>query len=313
VTIEQIVAKYLYQHKVVTLPGIGKIELTGTIPDPELTAKNKQITLEGIVFTDNSAAPMDESFVAFFAQQRGKMKALALSDIESHLQLAKQMINIGNHYEIPGIGTISKQRDGKLVLAPGAFVNPSAEPAEIRAQASALRLRMLQESAAGNDQEVEVSGGISATTRRILIFAAVLLLIGAAGWMIYYYYYRSDGQAANPEAVITDTVQPAAQPTPEINTGIVAADSNLATTITDTLALVSWKAIIREFGNKEEALTRYRTFSRMATPVLMETADSVNFRMYVMLQSSIADTAGKIDSLSKFYARRIKLEKATGQ
>jgi len=312
VTIEQIVAKYLYQHKVVTLPGIGKIELTGAIPDPELTAKNKQITLDGIVFTDDASSPMDESFVAFFAQQRGKMKPLALSDIESHLQLARQMINIGNHYEIPGIGTISKQRDGKLILVPGAFVNPSAEPAEIRAQATALRDRTLQEKALSHEQEEEVSAGMAAGTKRILILAAVVLLVAAGAWMIYH-YYPSASENATVETPVTDTVQPGAQQIPVADTSRVEADSNLAPLITDTLAILSWKAIIREFGSKEEALQRYRTFSRMATPVMMETSDSVTFRMYIMLQSAIADTTRKVDSLSKFYARRVKLEKVAGQ
>jgi hypothetical protein len=256
---------------------------------------------------------MDEDFVNFFAQQRGKMKPLALSDIESHLQLARQMINIGNHYEIPGIGTISKQRDGRLVLAPGAFVNPSAEPAEIRAQASALRLRTLQEKSEAPDQEPETSSGIPALTRRILIFTAVVLLLAAGAWMIYYFYYRSAQQATTPDTAVADTVQPAPQTAPVMDTAPLAANSIPAPIATDSLAIVSWKAIIREFGNKEEALVRFRTFSRMATPVLMETTDSVNFRMYVVLQSASVDTARKVDSLSKFYARRVKLEKMTGQ
>lgn|GEM_PF-1272735 len=311
-TIEQIVAKYLYQHKVVTLPGIGIIELIGTIPDPELTAKNKQTTLDGIVFTDNASAPMDDSFVAFFAQQRGKMKALALSDVESHLQLARQMINIGNHYEIPGIGTISKQRDGTLILVPGAFVNPSAEPSEIRAQATALRDRTLLENAAANEQEAHASTGIAARTKRILIIAAIFLLVAAGGWMIYHYYpLASENTTA--QAPTTDTIQPAMQQITLPDTPEITANNTLTPSNLDTLATLSWKAIIREFGTKEEALLRYRTFGRMSTPVFMETTDSINFRMYVLLQSAIADTALKVDSLSKFYDRRVKLEKVTGQ
>ena len=135
-TFEQLLVKYLYQHKKVSLQGFGTVTLNSNIPDAELIHKNRQIPIEGAVFEPNIKAHTDENFVIFFSQQRGKIRPLAESDIESHLQLAKQLMNIGKPYEVEGLGIFAMQKDGSVILQPGqyavTFADNAGQPTRLR-------------------------------------------------------------------------------------------------------------------------------------------------------------------------------------
>ena len=117
VEFELIVAKFLYKHGTIDLPGIGTITLKNGTPDPEYVSKNKNIPVEGVEFTYKPGVTLQQPFIDFFAEQKGKIKSLALSDIESKLQLTRQLINIGNPYDVPGVGIFTKQNVTYIMIS----------------------------------------------------------------------------------------------------------------------------------------------------------------------------------------------------
>ena len=56
-----------------------------------------------------------------------------------------------------------------------------------------------------------------------------------------------------------------------------------------------------ETAGRQRALARYKTLKNLPTDVKMETADSLNFKLYFLLQVSPMDTTKILDSLRTYY------------
>jgi hypothetical protein len=295
VTFEQLLVKYLYQNKSVSLQGFGTITLNSNVPDLDVISKNRQIPIEGVSFISSTKSQTDEEFVKFFSQQKGKIKPLAESDIESHLQLARQLMNIGKPYEVEGLGIFAMNKDGGMVLQSGHYSLPSTEAA-----VQPARLRERTEQQERQDAE-EATSAMSSGARKVLIGSGVVLLLLVIGWFIW--------SKMNPE-----TPAPVQQTT---NTGVA---SDTLGTVQDSVSTVTalqqpgdtipvWKAYFRTFNGKERIEAMQRLYSKYDSAVQVETADSTSFRMFVLVKKPTADTALLIDSLSKVFLRSITLEK----
>ncbi|MCU0388309.1 MAG: hypothetical protein MUE71_06840, partial [Chitinophagaceae bacterium] len=143
-TFEQIVLLYLYQQKKLSLNLFGTIELEGALPDQEIIRKEKALPVEGLKFTFDAGVKTDQEFIQFYAFEKGKIIPLAESDIELQLIQAKQIVNIGNPFDLPGIGKIVKKDDGRLAIIPGFYTIPpvpgSGRPTPLRERATAAVL-----------------------------------------------------------------------------------------------------------------------------------------------------------------------------
>lgn len=293
-TFEQLLVKYLYQHKQVSLQGFGTVTLKSSVPDPEMIHKNRQIPIEGISFDYNMKALTDEPFVLFYSQQRGKIKPLAISDIESHLQLAKQLMNIGKPYEVDGLGIFAMDKNSNVVLHPGNY----AIIADNAQQPGRLKERTEQQE----KNEAEASGsGLSTNVRKGLLVAGILLLLVVAGWFIWSKFVSTTPEAGGAGSTV-DSLQQQNTVTPTQDT--LVQQTAPATVAADT---TQWRAYFRTFAGKEKLNTMLRLYEKYHP--LVETTDSTDFKLYVIIKSPVADTASKVDSLSKVFLRPVNLEK----
>lgn len=296
-TFEELLVKYIYQHKKVSLEGFGTVTLSAAVPDTEMIHKNRHIAVEGISFEHNLKAVTDENFVVFFAQQKGKIKPLAMSDIESHLQLARQLMNIGNPYQVDGLGSFEKQNNGSVLLLPGHYIVPFGDnmalPGRMKERAEAPpEKRRSEEPASG-------SSGLSNDAKKILILVATVLIVLIAGWFIWSKFAGNQTGSNIPAIPSADSVRP-----------IGSADTPATSLQPSATAVVpQWKAYFRQITEKQDALAKFKAYSANKT-VMMETADSVTFRLYVLIESPVSDTTKKIDSLKGIFVRPIKLERA---
>jgi hypothetical protein len=301
VTFEELLVKYIYQNKKLSLEGFGTVTLTSAVPDAEMIHKNRHIPVEGLSFEHNFRTTTDDNFVAFFAQQKGKIKPLAMSDIESHLQLARQLLNIGNPYIVDGIGSFEKQNNGSVLLVPGFYAVPfsdnTALPGRLKERAEAP-----PERRRGEEPEAG-SGGLSNNVKRALILVLTILIVAVAGWFIWSKFVGDPASNTTPVTPSSDTVS-------VLPAGLIpATDTNAAVQQTSATAIPKWKAYFRQITEKQDALKKFKMYAGNKT-VMMETADSVTFKLYVLIESPVADTARKVDSLSKFFARSVRIEPA---
>jgi hypothetical protein len=119
-----LLAQYLYSKKQLDLPGIGSFFLDPSIniEAPESNNKQKTEVPDGISFKNNSAIKESPDLVTYISAESGKMKPLAAADLDSHLQLALQFLNMGKPFSFDGIGTLATNRSGGYEFTPGAIM-----------------------------------------------------------------------------------------------------------------------------------------------------------------------------------------------
>ena len=118
-----LLVQYLYTHKRLDLPGIGTFLITETVyTEPEKHKHDKQAGHQSISFESNTSIKESPDLVQYIADHTDKIKALALADLESHLELALQFLNIGNPFLFEGIGILEKIKPGEFTFIPGQWM-----------------------------------------------------------------------------------------------------------------------------------------------------------------------------------------------
>lgn len=303
---EQLISRYVYQHGEISLQGLGTIKLTESLPDADFLQKHKDLPVSGLEYTYKPSVTTTPEFIKFYAEQRGKIQSLADSDIQAYLQMAVQLLNIGNPFEIRGLGSLSKQNDGRLIFTPGHYISPRDNE-----EAPANRFRERQnvednrtilnrqpdEQEANKGKLLKVLGGV---------IGAVLVL--AAGWWIYATFVSPKNTAPATEAdtaIAADTITQTTQVAPDTS-ALTAAP---AAPVVDSVSAFNWKAYFRTETGKEKALAVMQNYSKIKSQVYMETVDSNNYSYYVLVSGSLRDTARITDSLKRFFARPVSLSK----
>ncbi|MEO8584037.1 MAG: hypothetical protein ABI415_09590, partial [Flavitalea sp.] len=115
-------AKYLYLKKELNLPGIGVFSLDPSIIIPEATEKNATDFIQQIKYVQNPVSGADEAFINFIRAETGKIRPLAVSDLDSFLTDGKILLNIGKPFQLEGIGSLLKTKTGVYEFTPGELV-----------------------------------------------------------------------------------------------------------------------------------------------------------------------------------------------
>lgn len=304
-TFEQILLLYIYQHKKISINLFGTIELEQQIPDPEILKKDKNLPVEGLKFTFDPHVVTDKAFIAFYAEEKGRILPLSASDIDMQLHMARQIVNIGNPYEIPGVGKIVKQNNGHLTMVPGYYIIPpasgSGRPPVLRERVQTPVIPRNSGDSAARDKSVNPKTG------QLVIIGGIALFVILLVWVIIQFLLPALSKKSDVE--VTTTVEPVEMPAADTvlrdSTIHVPADS-VALPV-DSLALLSWKAYIaRSFDKKiaEARVEKYKSYGHNAS---MEMVDSTNFQIYLTIQSSLKDTARQKDSLSRFFATKVRI------
>jgi hypothetical protein len=302
--IATLLAQYLYSRKKLNLPGFGTFLLDSSFITEQVHPKNtKPITIEGISFEYNPSVKESPDLLQFISENSGKIKALAAADLESHLELAKEFINIGKTFLFEGIGQVSKVQTGGLAFTPG-HLNTEKLTSHIPLENVASTF--IEEPAA----DYKNIFAIKKEKRNWKKPIAILLLLGGivfAIWGGYSIYKRKTAirklsvnevnndkekkEKSFPDSVInqTDTIT---------NTTVNQTGNPIIPSI--NIPTGKFKFIV-EIANKERGLKRFSTLKGYGLNIQMETNDSVKFKLFFILPANIADTARMVDSLKKIY------------
>lgn len=113
-----VLSQFLYAHKKLVLVGMGTFLIDADQNAEECTRQNNSIS-----FLNNPSLKDDDSLISFISSETGKMKALAASDLHTFLELSMQFLNIGKPFKLEGIGTLVKNKNGRLDFTPGTAGN----------------------------------------------------------------------------------------------------------------------------------------------------------------------------------------------
>lgn len=300
--VEQFITNYVYQNNEISLEGIGTIALTDAVPDTTYLEKNRLMPVTNLEFTYKPSVKTTPEFITYYSELRGKIFPIAENDVHAYLNTMIQLLNIGNPVEIKGLGTISKQKNGTLVMTPGYYVPMLTESAFARKIGERLSEQPAEVREYHKQEKVRKTG------INWLTYLLLGLLVAGLLFAAYWFFLRDNSSAETQEINTEDTLVTQQQATPLDVSQPGDSNAGLAP-ITDSNMVVNWKAYFREESGAANAQEVMRTYSRTTSPIQMETSDSSTFRYFVPVQSNIRDTARKRDSISRFFLRPVRLER----
>lgn len=344
--ISNLLTDFLYQKKQLNIPGIGTFSIDPgiTIPDPD--DKTYDSFLLNIRFEQKSILQPDEALVDFIRAQTGKIRPLALADLDSLLSDYRGLLNLGKPVHLEGIGTLNRLRSGKIEFTPGA---PAAEQIDLyNDESKRPKAKEKKEKTSESTSEIKVNW--SAFKKPVAIIAGIsgFFLVLAGGYYLYQNTSKKAKPAATPvaESKITpetetppspsvtdsfsikpkdtvakgkDTVKPiVVPPTPNPTPAQTQTPTVTPPSPTTPVAVVSgerrnFKFILQQTSRREIAENNFSKV-RMSQPnIRMETKDSITYRIYLIQSCKPSDTARTVDSLNLWYwgkrERKVTIEK----
>ena len=283
---DTLLAQYLYQHKKLNLPGIGTFEADASYGVADEGDKIK--SPESISYRNVRVLQPDDDLIDFIKTHTGKMKPLALSDLEDYVALGKQFLNIGKPFFIEGIGTLKLTKEGRYEFTPGAYVttkleDPNFEKSENRTAGEYREDRIRYEQNNGSIKKALLAFGIVAT----------LALIGWAGYYLYTMSANTEDPVVIPENNRAETILQDSLENARVSDSLNAAalaDSNAG----------KYKFIV-ERTTKARAMRRYNDLISFGSKIKYETTDSVSYRLFYLLPATPADTTRMRDSINRWY------------
>lgn len=289
---DQLLAKYLYEHKSLNLPGIGTFTLDPGVVIPE-DAEKQKTPLSGISYLHKSDKKLDDDLIAFVKSNTGKITPLAKSDIESYISLCTQLLNIGNPLYIDGIGTLIKNKEGAFIFTPGVFNSQKlVEPTLIKENTEQTRRSAFDE--AYNKQEPA-----NPNLKLLLLGLVAALTIGLVSWGGYYLYQRSkERQEIELPNAITDT----------LSTNVDSANGlQTPTPVSSTVAPSAYRYVLESTVDSVRAQRRYQQLLGTGATVIIDSSAAGIYRICMDLPLAAGDTTFLKDSLTKQFGRTVTI------
>lgn len=294
-----LLAQYLYKNKKLNLPGIGRFEADNSIYPLEENDKQRS-SLEGITFYDVTVAKADDELIDFIKEQTGKMKPLAISDLESYLTLGKQFLYIGKPFYLEGIGTLQLKKNGRFEFLPGEYITTKLEDPNI--ERSEGKKRSVHEE----DRAQKESN--NNTVKIIMLFIGIIALLALVGWGGYYFYnmYANEQETSvlNDSTAIQQDSAYSALSTDSVRSAAQLLKDSIATENASATRRPGYvKFIVEITDDKLRASNRYKDLRSYGNKIQFETTDSINYKLFYILRATPADTARIRDSLNRWYYR----------
>ena len=300
-----LLVQYLYNNRKMSLPGLGIFTLDKSVVLPE---ENDRILLSmpnAVQFQNANIAAADKELITFICENTGKIRPLAISDLDSYLNLGTEMLNIGKPFHLEGIGTITKNKSGKFDFTPGEYTlikeNTSSSVTEHKKIYSKGRKQI------SAPLPVQSRAGL-----KIIAVIAALVVIGLGGWLMY----KKNGPVHADNITSTDT---AVQQLPAAGYALVkdsVRHDSLKASTKDTFHSstggeqpTNYKFIVLATENKPHALRRYSQILGFDLNVHLSQKDSAFFKVYFQFPALPRDTTHIKDSLRRQYAHNIIIER----
>jgi hypothetical protein len=268
-------------------------------------------------FTYNKHAGTSQELIAYVAQREHKSKVVIGFDLEAHFDEARQFINTGKPWVIPGVGQLQMNMNREYELVP-----------QQEEQAAALeRKRAIQSSHPSNEFGLQRSDSVNNNRAGIILLS--LLVVAALGFAGYYLYSHQEEVEPN-SVVTTDTAATqtdtmvAVPPSSNMNSTATTtqkpsgtstpqqpAPNTTNSTTTSTSGTVSVRYVIARTTNTAYA---YKRFSQLKSYGIAVTMDSVqrdtstSYKIYLSKSLAPTDTARVKDSLSVYFGKPVRIE-----
>ena len=281
-----LLAEFLYEQKKLDLAGIGTFSINPSGP----TSGDTQHPSEGISFEHNASVKDDDELIGYISAQTGKMKTLASSDLSSYIELGLQFLHIGKPLQIEGIGTLVKNKDASLEFTADHLLVAKIKETGIKE----LSATSISDELLTTYETLKPKGEKSPLSKKFFLAFLAMATIAAIVWISYRLNQPNS-------SVQTETAQEMAPAITDTAKNVSSVDTT--NTVKQPLVKTSngsYRFVI-EVAAKKRAFYRYYMLKKGNLPVQMFTTDSTNFKLYLVLPATSADTARIADSLTSRY------------
>jgi hypothetical protein len=301
--IPQLLVQYLYKNRRMPLPGLGIFTLDKSVVLPEAEDRALLSMPNAVQFQNANIAAAEKDLINFICENTGKITPLAISDLDSYLNLGTEMLNIGKPFHLEGIGTISKNKSGKFDFTPGEYslIRESASsPESEKKKIYAKDKKQTSISPAPQNRNLLVLG--------VIIIA--LFIVGWGGWLMY----KKTGAPLNENGTNSTAVGPQQLPVADSakkdsvrkdSAKVLVADS--AHPPTAVKPGVVYKFIILETNDKPRAMRRYNQLMSFELKAHYYHKDST-YKVFFEFPALNKDTTHIKDSLRREYAHEVTIE-----
>lgn len=250
--------------------------------------------LDGVSFESRPTLKETPDLIAFISEKTGKMRALAAADLDSHLVLAEEFLNIGKPFAFEGIGIITKLKPGEFEFTPVSVLTEKVkdyhikdiEPVSSKEQSSGKYESFLSPYKAKLEWKKPVVG---------------FVLICGIGLAIWGGYEISKRVKKDQDVVLSENALPAIIPT--IDSAKINEDSLARQTV--SLPDTNYKYVL-EVAKSKRAFKRYNQLKDINWDVHLETTDSIQYKLFMLLP--VSDTIKTRDSLMIVTGRKVYIE-----
>jgi hypothetical protein len=295
-----LLAQDLYSHKRLDLPGLGTFLLDPSVStEPENSKQNKTSNLEGVSFENKPSLRESPELIQFISSQTGKIKALAAADLESHLGLAQQFLNIGKPFLFEGIGSLVKIRSGEFSFSSGQAIYVSSKDQTVKENYS----NSSSEESIHDYKSVFYPRKTKTQWKKPVAIFLLLAGLGLAIWGGYTVYKRT----VSHKDEVTKEENKNEEPAPLQDTAL--QQNNIASTVSTSVVTPpgNYKFVL-ETSNAQRAFSRLNRLKKFQWNVQMETKDSLSYKLFMVLPGTVSDTTRLIDSLTRLNGKRVYIE-----
>jgi hypothetical protein len=302
--IPQLLVQYLYKNRRMPLPGLGIFTLDKSVVLPEAEDRALLSMPNAVQFQNANIAAADKDLINFICENTGKITPLAISDLDSYLNLGTEMLNIGKPFHLEGIGTISKNKTGKFDFAPGEY-------SLIRESASSPESEK-RKIYAKDKKQTHISP--TPQNRNLLVLGVIivaLFIVGWGGWLMYKKTSPVGNEAANHTPAIGPQQLPPAEDSTKKDSARKDSSKGLPTdSVHPVIAVkpgIPYKFIILETNDKPRAMRRYNQLISFELKAHYYHKDST-YKVFFEFPALNRDTTHIKDSLRREYAHDITIE-----
>lgn len=287
-----LLAQYLYSKKQLDLPGIGSFNLDPSINiEAQEISKQKIEFPDGISFRNNPALKESPDLIAYISSETGKMKALASADLDSHLQLALQFLNMGKPFSFDGIGTLVKAKEGGYEFTPGLIM-----PEKIKEVTVKEKQPLSSKDSVDAKYQTYLSDPVTKAKWKkpvvaLLVVCGILITIWAGYSIANKNSNTSEEYFEDLTAAQTAVVVDSIPPKEEVVINKTPQD---------------YKYVL-EVAQSKRAFKRYNQLRTNLWNVQLETSDSVQYKLFMRLPVT-PDTTRVLDSLMVMLGRKVYIE-----
>ena len=292
--IPSLLAQYFYSNRRLDLPGLGSFEIDISSLQALQNSKQRLVVLDGVKFECNITLKESQDLISFIAEKTGKMKALAASDLDSHLQLAQQFLNMGKPFTFEGIGILSRIKPGELEFTP---ISVSTEKIKDLHTNEAITAEAKEESSSRYESFLTLPK-TKFEWKRPVVGLLLVCGVGLTIWGGYIISQKNKRKVADKEVekLIPETIALDSLP---------KADS-IAVAQTTAPEEKNYKYIL-EIAKSKRAFKRFNQLKTIRWKIEMETNDSIQYKLYMLLPS-MADTTRTLDSLTAMTGKKVYIE-----